>query len=234
MTAQPLRVTTVRSTARIAAAAATSSPLSGSSSSSTSGSAASARAIATRWAWPPDSCRGFRSANCSASTSRSQRSAVSRCLAARETEHPAAAVRPEGDVGDDTHMREQQRVLQQQPHPSVVRRHVHSGRRIGQHPIAQPHHALVGAYQSGDDMQGRRFARAVGSEHREHLTRRHRKLHIQRAVCHDRAKLQLAHGYLAPFPVRLRAPTPSTTSAATTTSRIDNATAASASVTRCR
>ncbi len=46
--AQPLRVTTLRSTARVAAAAATSRPARGSSSSNTSGSAASALAMATR------------------------------------------------------------------------------------------------------------------------------------------------------------------------------------------
>lgn len=44
----------------------------------------------------------------------------------------------------------------------------------------------------------------------------------------------MAGGYLASVPVSRRAPSPSTTTAATTTNRMDSATAASASVTRCR
>lgn len=44
----------------------------------------------------------------------------------------------------------------------------------------------------------------------------------------------MARPYLASAPVSRRVPSPNTTRAATTTSRSDNATAASASVTRCK
>jgi hypothetical protein len=90
-------------------------------------------------------------------------------------------------------MREQQRILQQQPDPSVVRRHIHPGRGVGQHALAHPHQADIGANEAGDDMQGRGLARTVGSEHREHLARRDGQLHVQMALCHDRAKLHLGH-----------------------------------------
>ena len=107
---RPSRASTRRSTLRIAVAAETSSPANGSSSSSTSGSAASARASATRWACPPDSCRGIRSARSAASTSASQCAAAARelrganaTLAGRRSDagttvRPAAAGR-RGDRG---------------------------------------------------------------------------------------------------------------------------------------
>jgi len=86
-------------------------------------------------------------------------------------------------------VREQQRVLHEQPHPAVVRCHVHPGRGVGQNPIPQPHHALVGANQPGDDVQRRRLAGAVGSEHGENLARSHREVHIQMAFRDNGAKL---------------------------------------------
>jgi len=84
-------------------------------------------------------------------------------------------------------------------------------------------------------MQGGRLACAVGSKDGEHLARGHGELHTQIALGDNGAQLQLAHGrYLVSVPVSRRAPSPSTTNAATATSTIDNATAAFALVTRCR
>ena len=99
----------------------TSSAAIGSSSSSRAGFAASARAIAIRCACPPDSCAGRRSANSVASTAGSHCSATfsrpgaRRALAARAERH----VRRRGQV------REQQRLLGEQHHPALVRRHPH-------------------------------------------------------------------------------------------------------------
>ncbi len=110
-------------------------------------------------------------------------------VAVRGANPTSVAVRSEGDVGGDAHVRKQQRILQEQPHPSMVGCDVHPGRGVGQHPIAQPHHSLVGANQPGDDVEGGRLAGTVGPEHGEHLARRHRELHVQIAFGDNGTKL---------------------------------------------
>ncbi len=79
---------TRRSSARTAGPTPTSRAAIGSSSRSNRGPAASARAIATRCACPPDSCRGRRPASSVASTSPSHRSAT-----AYASRRPAPALR---------------------------------------------------------------------------------------------------------------------------------------------
>ena len=156
-------------------------------------------------------------------------------LPAPETERPTTAARTEDHIGEDAHMRKQQRVLEQQPDPAVVRGNMHSRRGVSQYAISPTQDTDIGLDQPGDDMKRGRLARAVRSEYRENLTPRHREFHVQQTISDDRANIQLAHRRLpAPVLFSVRAPSPNTTNAATTTSKIDNATAASASVTLCR
>ena len=95
---------TRRSIWRSAGCTATSSAAIGSSSSSSRGSAASARATATRWAWPPESWAGRRSASSAAS----DLGQPALRAAARDAAWSAGAARPEGDVLERVEVREQQ------------------------------------------------------------------------------------------------------------------------------
>ena len=110
---------TRRSVCRSAGSTATSSAAIGSSSSSRRGSAASARATATRWACPPESCDGRAPASSPTPTSSSQRWASARAVGARRT----GAAWPEGDVLEGVEVREEQRLLAEQGGTSGVRWH---------------------------------------------------------------------------------------------------------------
>ncbi len=71
-------------------------------------------------------------------------------------EPPAnAPMSTEGErhIAPDAQMREQQRVLQQQPDATVVGRHLDPRRRVGQRALAYPHYPAVGPHQPGDDVQ---------------------------------------------------------------------------------
>ena len=111
-TAQPRRLTTPRSTARIAAAAATSSPLSGSSSSSTAGSAASARAICYPLGLAAGQLAWFAVGELLGVDLAQPAQRGHLVLAAREhARDPVPAARPERHIGSNAHVRKQQRVL---------------------------------------------------------------------------------------------------------------------------
>ncbi len=109
-------------------------------------------------------------------------------------------------------------------------------RGVGEHSLAHPHDAGVGSEQAGDHVQRGGLARAVGSENRQHLARGDVELDVEPARGHRGARRATQPSALtaALQPDTRRAPRPSTTTAATATSRIDSATAASASLSRCR
>ena len=91
----------------------------GSSISSTSGSTASARASATRWRWPPESWCGQRSAR---SPRPDERQHLARLGAGARRADSAAALEPEGDVGDHAPPRQQARILEHQRHRRAAAR----------------------------------------------------------------------------------------------------------------
>ena len=154
-----------RSSRRSAGAAVTSSADIGSSRSSTCGSAASARATATRWAWPPDSCAGRRSARSLCVDGLEP----TLCDGAGVGAALALAARGVGDVGCDAHVREQQRLLGQHGDAACVRGHEHAGAGVGDHRVAEFDSALVGPQQPGDQQQQCGFPGAVGPEHGEYV-----------------------------------------------------------------
>ena len=92
----------------------------GSSSSSTVGSTASARARAMRWRWPPESCDGSRSANCSRCTSSSSSSTRRRDLVLG----PLADLEPEGHVAAHRQVLERGVVLEHEADVALLRRQV--------------------------------------------------------------------------------------------------------------
>lgn len=131
----------------------------------------------------------------------------------------------ESHVGHRTKVRKQQGVLQQQPDAAGVGRHVDTGRRVGEHPIAHPDVPGIQADQCGDGMQGGRLACAVGAQYRQHLPCRNTEFHVQSAIFEDRAHLQRRlRGHVQPPARSRRLPNPMTTTAATATNSTASAT----------
>ena len=186
---RPRSVSVCRNSFRIADAVETSRPASGSSSRRTSGSAARARARATRWACPPDSCLGIRSARSPASTW--LQPVRGRCASLPSAAPAMAAARRERHIGRDTQMREQQRVLQQHADPPRMGRHEDASRGIGERSVAEPYHSRIRAHQTRDHVKCRRFTRAVGAEDGEHFTCGGGEFDVDAAVGDD----GIAHAY---------------------------------------
>ncbi len=148
-----------RSQARSSLRTRASSAPKGSSSSSTSGSTASARASAIRCRWPPDSCAGYRSPNCSIWT-RWSSSETRRCdLGLR----PLADGQPEGHVVAHRHVLEGRVVLEHEADAPLLGRHP---RDVA---VAQPDRPLVGRLETRDDPQERRLAAARRTQERRQL-----------------------------------------------------------------
>ena len=147
------------SSARISSRSSASRLDSGSSISSTAGSTASARATATRWRWPPESCAGI---------------AVE--IAARYAAAPppldlaldargvgAGMRRPKRDVVAHRHVREHRVVLEHHGEPALARR------QVGDVAPADQHAAGALRLQPGDDAQQRGLAAARRPEQRHEL-----------------------------------------------------------------
>ena len=136
-----------------------SSAPSGSSSSSTCGWLISARASATRWRWPPDSCAGRRSptpASCTSASSSSARR--SRSGLGTLAHHQRI-----GDVVADAHVREQRVVLEHGVHRPRVR-------RAHRHVVAADQDAPGGGQrEAADHAQAGGLARARRPEQGEEL-----------------------------------------------------------------
>ena len=141
----------------------------GSSRSSTLGSTASARARATRWRSPPESCEGKRPARPSSCTSSSRRWTRSAIAGGRRPVAAAAHPQAEGDVLEDRHVPEEGVVLEDEAHLALARGHVRHVVAVEEHPAA----ARVGELEAGDDPQERRLARARGAEERHELALGH-------------------------------------------------------------
>ena len=132
-------------------------------------------------------------------------------------------------------MREQQRILQQQPNAAVMRGNLDVRRGVGEHPIPDPHGAAVGPDQPGEHVQHGRLTRAVRSEDGQDLTGRDVEFDVYVPTFDDGTQRHAGHDELqALAPRSRRLPSPSTTTAATATNNSESATAASASVSRCR
>ena len=136
-----------------------SSAPSGSSSSSTRGPLTIARASATRWRWPPESCAGLRA------PSAREADQLERLLGA-----PAplrlgdlAHAQPVGDVLRDGHVREQRVVLEDRVDVARV------GRQVLDLHAPELDAAAVGQLEAGDQPQRRRLARPGRAEQREEL-----------------------------------------------------------------
>ena len=126
-----------------------SSAPSGSSSSRTAGWLTSARASATRWRCPPESCDGLPASNPSSRTIRSASATRSRrsSLATRLTLQAVL------DVLGHRHVREQRVVLEHRVHVALVRREAGHVRAV------QQDRARGRALEAGDHPQAGRLAR---------------------------------------------------------------------------
>ena len=91
---------------------------SGSSSSSSSGLMTSARASATRWRWPPDIARGYRSARWERWTRSSASADAPLALGPADLPH----FQSEADIFGDRHVREQRIGLENDPKAALARR----------------------------------------------------------------------------------------------------------------
>ena len=119
---------------------------------------ASARAIATRWAWPPESWRGLRSA----SSPMPKRSSQARASASASLRWVPRARGPKATLARARQVREEELPLEDQPHGPVA------GRDLQQVDPAEPGVAL-GRHQAGQRPHQGRLPGAVGADHRQHL-----------------------------------------------------------------
>ena len=146
------------------------------------------------------------------------------------TPESAAAAWPERDVLQCVEVGEEQGVLAEQRRTPGVRgdhRAGATGADIGER-LAVEHHPAGGrAHQPGKDAQQRRLARSVGTEQGEGLAVRDLDGHLDVALGHARAEVDV---HRTPRPWRAK---PITMTATTSRTRA-SATAASASVSRCR
>ena len=154
-------------TCSICAALGRSTPDSGSSSSSTGASCTSARAISTRWRWPPESVPK-RACACSVEPDARERRVRPRPVLAR---HAPVPRRP--PVG--AHQRDVVRADREVQPRALGLRHVR--RPPGQRHLAGPVRQL--AQQRPEQ---RRLAAAVGPQHRGDLPRRDREVHAAEHV----------------------------------------------------
>ena len=82
------------------------------------------------------------------------------------------AARPERDVLARGQVREEQRLLAEQPDPPPVDGHGDAGRGVGEDPVGQGHGRRLGVEQAGQRPEQRRLARPVGPEDRDDLAGR--------------------------------------------------------------
>ena len=136
---------------------------SGSSIRKTLGSRTIARPIATRWRWPPESCRGLRSSSDSSPSERPICSTRGRISGSR---HPARA-EPEGDVVEHRHVRVERVVLED--HRDVAL----PGARVVDAPVADQDLALGHRLEPGDHPERGRLS-AAGRPDEARRTRRRR------------------------------------------------------------
>ncbi len=135
-----------------------------------------------------------------------------------------------GDVGDNAHVREEQRLLSKHRDAARVRRDEHPGGGVGDHRVPEFDPAVVGTQQSRDERKKRRLACPVGAQNGEHVSVVEREVELCVALIHPRPKAQPAHI----GPARRRDAEAMTMPAATTIRSSESATAASGSVSRCR
>ncbi len=148
-----------RSQSRSSLRTLASSAPNGSSSSSTVGSTASARASAMRWRWPPESCDGSRSANCSRCTSSSSSSTRLRTSSFGRLPD----LQPERHVAAHGHVLERRVVLEHEADVALLR-----GQVRGVDPLDLDR-ALVGLVEPGDDAQQRGLAAPARAQQRGEL-----------------------------------------------------------------
>ena len=127
-------------------------------------------------------------------------------------------------------MGEQQRLLREQRHAAAVRGDERAGAGIGEDHVTKTDAAEVGPEKSGEKPQQRGLADAVRAEHRQHPALVDGEIDVHAARCQPRLNPQVAHH----GPDRRRLAVAITIAVATTMSNNDRATAASASVSRCR
>ena len=144
----------------------------------------------------------------------------------------AAALAPwrVGDIGDNAHVREQQRLLSKHRDAPGVRRDEHPCGGVGDHRVPEFDPAVVGAQQSGDERKECRFPCPVGAKNGQHVSVVEREVELCVALIHARPQAQPAHI----GPARRRDAEAMTMTAATTIRSSESATAASGSVSRCR
>ncbi len=126
-------------------------------------------------------------------------------------------------------MREEQRLLGEQHHRSIVRSHGDARRSVGEDATGEFHATRIGAQQTGHHTQQRRLAGSVGAEHRDDLTLRDLEIDVD-VACGDPGPHRQAHSGRS----FRREYTATTITTATRISTSDSATAASGSVSRCR
>ena len=152
------------------------------------------------------------------------------CDGARLAACLTEAAWPEGDVVERGQVREQQRLLGEQCDSTSVWRdpdlRLPGSPDVEEHATVERRGAGVRSQQTGDHRHGGGLAGTVRPEHGERLPDAHVHGQVEAALAHRGVELE---AHVAP---RTRA-SPITT-IATTTSSSDSATAASASVSRCR
>ena len=165
MVVMPSRCCSWRSSTCMASRSLASSADSGSSSRNSFGDSASARAIATRWRWPPESLATGRSAKPGRWISASSSSTRFFCSSLRR----AADAQRIGDVVADRQVREQRQRLEHHAEIALVRRHrrdvvaVEHDRAAGRLLEPGDHAQQAWSCRSRTGRAGRRTCRAAPS-----------------------------------------------------------------------
>ena len=196
-----------RNSARSSARVIGSSAPNGSSISSTGGSAASARAMPTRWRWPPESSSGQRSRNSPAAGPRAP--AGHRYARAVRSAGHASSRGTIADVLAHGQMREQPDLLQH------VARRAAGGRTDPMPARLRPLTRIVpacGSQQAVDQFEDGALARAAAADEGQRLARGNRERDIledapRRAGERDRAELD-GRGGARTDSIRVRACSP--------------------------
>ena len=128
-------------------------------------------------------------------------------------------------------MREEHRLLGEQGRAPGVCGDENACARVRHDVIADLDAATVGSQEPGDDLQQRGFPDPVGAQDGQHLAVLDRDVDVESALPEQGRHVHAAHGSA---PARRRPAEATTITAATAISSSDNATAASASVSRCR
>ena len=84
------------------------------------------------------------------------------------------------EVGGDTHVREQSRILKHVADTAALRRYIDAPLRIEQHVVIQRHPADVGIEKPGDDVDQGALAAAGAAEQRHHAGGRQFECGLQR------------------------------------------------------